>query len=140
MDIEFEVFDQFHRPPVVEEMNDGVSEVETAGYIPANKQIELLISSGERLAQYRKEMYDYQSEEEDDGALDPTRGPNFDLADASLLTRRLDDKKKSTDELVMAAHAELLAEQVNNEHASQRKPSSKVPKGSVPEGSEEGAQ
>lgn len=83
-------YDQFmNRPPADEEKNSGESLVESAGYIPAEIQIMEMIQAGERLGEYRKEKYDYESLSEDDGLVDPTRCPGFDMAEASLLDRRL---------------------------------------------------
>lgn len=77
-------YDQFmNKPPSDEETNSGESLVEAAGYIPAEIQIMEMIQAGERLGEYRKEKYDYGSIEEDDGAIDPTRRLDYDLADAS---------------------------------------------------------
>lgn len=66
------------------EVNEEPSLVETAGYIPAEEQIMQMISAGVRLGEYREEAYDFGPDEEVDlGAMDPTRRPGFDLADAS---------------------------------------------------------
>lgn len=52
-------------------------------YMPAHVQISRLIRAGENLAVYRKEMFDIGWENESkDIPLDPTRGSNYDLADA----------------------------------------------------------
>lgn len=53
-------------------------------YMPAEVQINRLIRSGEKLAQYRKDMFDIGWDQEfDDIPLDPTRNGAYDLADAS---------------------------------------------------------
>lgn len=68
----------------VYEKVDSKSETEQAGYISPQNQIENMILAGRRLDEYRKEQYDFNSEEEIDEELyDPTRSGNFDLADAS---------------------------------------------------------
>lgn len=60
----------------------GPCEVETAGYIPAQKQIENMIAAGRRLQDYRREQFDFNPGEEiDEDFYDPTRNKNFDMAD-----------------------------------------------------------
>jgi len=56
---------------------------EVAGYISAKQRIENLLFAGQRLLQSRSEMYDYTGEPPEDDQLDPSRSPNFDLADAT---------------------------------------------------------
>ena len=69
---------------------------ERAGYIPAKEQIENFMLSGRRLAEYRKEQYDYESEDQDDGeSMDPTRSPNYDLADASRSLNAINSRQES---------------------------------------------
>ena len=68
------------------EKNFGERLVETAGYIPAQVRIENMMLAGRRLADARKELYDFPAGVEPDESLsDPTRSPNFDLADATAL-------------------------------------------------------
>ena len=68
------------------EKNHGERLVETAGYIPAQVRIENMMLAGRRLAEARKELYDFPAGVEPDESLsDPTRSPNFDLADASAI-------------------------------------------------------
>jgi len=75
------------------EVNSGELITEQAGYISPKEQIEGMIMAGERLAEYRREMFDIGRDEEDDGTfLDPTRAPNYDLVDAQRDAERL--KKK----------------------------------------------
>lgn len=64
------------------ERNEGEYLVEKGSYIPAKQQIENLMLAGSRLEAYRREMYDLGPDDEDDGRTDPTRRPNYDLADA----------------------------------------------------------
>ena len=87
-----------HRRPKLEEgVMDSLSKTETAGYIPADKQIEMFIQAGRRLDQARKEQYDFAEGEEvpEDVVVDPTRSGSFDLADASQLGRALGKKAES---------------------------------------------
>jgi hypothetical protein len=77
----------------------GVSMVEMAGYIPADVQITDMINAGARLSYARAQQYDFADGEEDDGSfIDPTRRPDFDLADASslqdLAEARLEEQAK----------------------------------------------
>ena len=68
------------------EKNHGERLVETAGYIPAQVRIENMMLAGRRLADARKEMYDFPAGVEPDESLsDPTRSPNFDMADATAI-------------------------------------------------------
>lgn len=102
-----------------EEMNP-ISIVETAGYLPADVQIEQLIDAGKRLGEYRKDMYDMEAGEDiDDVAIDPTRSGAFDLADGTMLGRialsRLEAQKRD---------AEIKAKkEAENAAMAQEKPS-----------------
>lgn len=72
------------------EKGGGKRMVETAGYIPAEIQIRNMMAAGQRLGEYRAEMYDYGDDvKEEDAIGDPTRSPNFDLSDAAQLARAL---------------------------------------------------
>lgn len=98
-------FDQFvNRPPADEEINSGEEIVEKAGYIPAEIQIMEMINAGERLGEFRKEKYDYESLDDDDGMMDPTRRKDFDLAEASqiggMVNERIDESKKRYNEKI----------------------------------------
>lgn len=75
--------DRYRTPP---EINNGETLVETAGYIPAQKKIENMILAGQRLVDYRKSQnYDFADGKIDEDFMDPTRSPNFDLADATQM-------------------------------------------------------
>ena len=74
------------------------SKVEKTGYVPAKTQIENMIMAGRRLNAYRAEQYDFtgeENDEEEDNFEDPTRSPNFDIADASSIQKVLERKFKS---------------------------------------------
>lgn len=88
----------------------GPKVVETAGYIPAKTQIENLMIAGQRLGEYRKEMYSFDAGVPDDGHLDETRNPNFDMADAYQLYQSLKARLKQQKE-----KAEETAEQMRRE-------------------------
>lgn len=72
----------------VHEVNSGVQETETAGYIPKNLQIRQMMLAGERLDQWRDAVYDFKpGEPVNMDFVDPTRSPGFDWSDASMLLR-----------------------------------------------------
>lgn len=78
---------KFHRLEVPEEKNSGELLVEQ-DYVSTEKQILSMIRAGERLRVYRKESCDLQDGEED-FLLDPTREPNFDLADGTNILNNI---------------------------------------------------
>lgn len=81
------------------EFDSGRVLVERTGYIPAKIQIENLILAGQRLADYRREKYDFEpGSKEDFNYHDPTRDPNFDMSDASQITQSLESKAKAYNE------------------------------------------
>lgn len=87
-----------NRPKTVPEKNSGGSKTEQSGYIPPNVQIERMIQAGMRLNDSRM-GYEFGADEEvPHDYVDPTRNPNFDLADASSLgNTAADNIKKSYD-------------------------------------------
>lgn len=81
-------FSQARPQPRSPETLGGLRITETAGYIPAEQQINRLIAAGERLGEYRKELYDIEATGNPyDAQIDPTRSGNFDMADATILAR-----------------------------------------------------
>ena len=69
------------------EINLGKNLVERSGYIPAQVRIENMILAGQRLVEYRKEMYDFfDGENIDESFSDPTRSKNYDMADAFIMS------------------------------------------------------
>lgn len=85
-------YTEYIRPKSDAEINSGEKKVETAGYIPAEIQIEDMIMAGQRLNQARAERFDFPDGRDDDLFMDPTRSPNFDLADASSLANMVDGR------------------------------------------------
>ena len=83
---------KFQRLEVPEEKNSGELLVEQ-DYVSTEKQILSMIRAGERLRIYRKESCDLQNGEEE-FLLDPTREPNFDLADGTNILNNIRPKKK----------------------------------------------
>lgn len=63
--------------------------VERAGYMPADVTIQRILQAGKRLAQTKKEMYDYTLDNPQFDFFDPTRSKRYDLADASQDQQRL---------------------------------------------------
>ena len=63
------------------ETNSGEIITEQAGYISPQRQIEDMILAGQRLDLFRS-GYDFTTEEFDEDAMDNTRHPRYDMADA----------------------------------------------------------
>lgn len=84
--------------------------VETAGYIPAKTQIENLMIAGQRLGEYRKEMYSFDTGVADDGHFDPTRNPNYDMADAYQDSKAVKERIKQQKEKAQEAAEQLRKE------------------------------
>lgn len=82
---------KFNRIEVPEEKNSGELLVEQ-DYVSTEKQILSMIRAGERLRIYRKESCDLQ-EGEEEFLLDPTREPNFDLADGTNILNNIRPKE-----------------------------------------------
>lgn len=72
------------------EKGGGEKIVDASGYIPAEVQINAMIQAGMRLDQSRRDLYDYEGEENDvvdmaEIPFDITRTPNFDMAEGHQL-------------------------------------------------------
>lgn len=89
------------------EKGGGEKIVDASGYIPAEVQIRTMIQAGIRLDESRRELYDYEGD--DNGMVDMaeipfdiTRSPNFDMAEGHQLKMaaemRLKDQAKSKKE------------------------------------------
>lgn len=85
------IYTKFDRPVKEYEPVDHTLIVERAGYIPAKKQVEALIYSGQRLNAYRKEEFDGDTEEAAEANADPTRDFD-DLSDISALMQNLEER------------------------------------------------
>ena len=126
------------RPKKIYERTGGKVHVETAGYISAQQQITNLIDAGERLVQYRKESYDIPiGAEDEDPPIDPTRNPNFDLADASELHQKNAKRLKNTEEKIAQEKATALQSKKARQEADEKELASlrkdKLAKDDVPE-------
>lgn len=97
---------QYERPikDVALEKVDDKSRVETAGYLTAEQRISSLIGAGQRLVDYRRQQFDTNEEEPPEYLEpDPTRAPNFDLADSTMIANQL---KYNASERAKAQRAE----------------------------------
>ena len=110
------IYTQFDRPPSDAEVNSGESIVETAGYVPAERQIQSLIDAGVRLEDYRKGC-DFL-DGIDTGENDPTRETGFDLADASAMSRAANARIEERNRIA----AEKAAKKVEEEKEKEVKP------------------
>lgn len=85
------------RYPDPGEINSGELLVETAGYISAEQRIINIMRAGQRLQETRREMYDYDYEDdidEDNIYDDPTRDPGYDMADATQTSLSLKSRER----------------------------------------------
>lgn len=100
----------YKRNPAPPESNSGEKLVETAGYITAQQRIEAIINAGHRLSEFRKEQFDFGTDEElDEDFDDPTRSKNFDRADASIIEFNIALRERIKREGIKAREAELKA-------------------------------
>lgn len=84
---------KYNCPPLQEEPGGGKRITETAGYVPADIQIMEMLVAGRRLAEIRKDRFDFATEEEvPDDYLDESRRPGLDLAEGSILDQRLRER------------------------------------------------
>lgn len=85
----------YNRSPLQGEINSGELLVETAGYVSAQKRIESIMLAGQRLVEARREMFDYDADDDlEEDRYPVTRDPGFDLADASQITLDLQLKSR----------------------------------------------
>lgn len=78
------------------EKNNGPVLVERSGYFTTRQRIQNLLNAGQQLADYRKQIYDFENGEIDENFTDPTRNSNFDLADATSINMELSDRLNDT--------------------------------------------
>lgn len=82
-------YTQYRRPEKQPEVLGGEVLVEREGYVPAKEQIEGMFMAGRRLVAGRG-YFEFPPEGEiPEDYQDPTRDPNFDMADASQMTQNL---------------------------------------------------
>lgn len=90
-----ELYTKYVRPVKVFEPAGGVSRVDKAGYVPAIKRIQALVSAGYKLRLARIQDYDFPTEQEIDYTFeDLSRRPGFDAAEASQIMNHLKEKLK----------------------------------------------
>ena len=83
-------------PPVYTgQVMDVEDNVELGGYVDPRTQIEAFFEAGKRLTAGRREMYDLPDGQYKDEPMDPTRSPNFDMADASMINNAAMERIKS---------------------------------------------
>lgn len=104
------------------ETNSGEIITEKAGYIPPKQQIQSMILAGQRLNEYRKELYDTMDPTEDID-IDPTRDKAFDLADATQMQNEVNESLQQQAEEAKKAEEEKKAGDIekNEEEKSSKK-------------------
>lgn len=97
---------KYNREKQPGEINSGEILVDKAGYVSKHKRIKAIMDAGERLIAARREMYDYIQNAPDDETepdIDPTRSPNFDMADATQLTMEINERKRQKEKEIREA-------------------------------------
>jgi hypothetical protein len=107
-------YTKWSRPVKIYSKSGGKRITETKSFIPAKQQIENMILAGQRLSAFRTGMYDFGPNDKIDyDYIDPTRNPNFDLADASRIKAEITAKMEEYNNAV-AAKKESTKESSNN--------------------------
>jgi len=119
------VYTHYKRPPKKMEKNSGEKLVETAGYIPAKLQVEMLIQAGKRTDLWKQEHFDYGP----DGVIDfdnislLTRDKGVDMAEISMAQKevegRLKQQKESYDTRMKLYNEEQQEDSSNEEPPQQ---------------------
>ena len=111
------------------EMNE--ESITEQAYMPALAQIEGLLAAGRRLDDFRREMWDFESEDKIDWDFqDPTRNPGFDPADGSQMAiqvakrmkARMNAEKAEKDAAIAAQEAKDAAEKAAYEQWKASRP------------------
>lgn len=95
-----EIYDQYKdRPKFNLEKGGGKLITEQDGYVPVRIQVETMLDAGRRLMEARRNAeFDIpEGSEIEDAEIDPTRSPDFDLADASAIDRALGERSFQVD-------------------------------------------
>lgn len=108
---------KYERKPTIPEKNGMPSKTEKIGYIPPKIQIENMILAGQRLADSRRGYEFAENEEIPEDYIDPTRNPNFDLADASEMHYAVTERMRQSKAEKEAAEAQEKALQAEKEAA-----------------------
>jgi len=99
------------------EKNNGTKVTETAGYIPAELQIRRLLEAGQRLDEWKADLFDFAfNEDVPDNYLPANRSLGFDPADATQHLRSFDQRYNAwrQEEYKKQKEAELV-EKAENE-------------------------
>jgi len=114
-----EIYTQFKRPEKKFEKKSGPSKVDIAGYRNQNLRIEDLINAGARLVDWRRAQFDFnEGDEIDEDFIDPTRNKGFDMEDASVLQRLVEEsimltaQEKKASQIVQEASGKPQKEQI----------------------------
>jgi hypothetical protein len=99
VDVKITFYTQYNHVPALPEENSGEVVTEQAGYVPPKYQIEQMMAAGQRLADYREEMFDSLDGDIPDDFDDPTRRPGFDLVDAGEIMSGVRSKVKKAKSL-----------------------------------------
>lgn len=114
------------------EINSGELLTEQAGYIPLEAQLNRLTAAGVQLYEYRREMYDFADDEHiPANAEDPTRAPNYDMADASMALHSLE--RKYTEKRRDAANELLQKKLAESDESPLTEPTEMVEKEQQPD-------
>lgn len=109
------------------EKNSGKSIVDPSGYMSPKERIESIFRAGERLDEYRREMYQYgdQDDHEDESLDDVTRSPGFDPADASYLRNKAISRIKRSGEYQLSEQSKT--NQTNSDVSTAKEPDQSTP-------------
>jgi len=104
-----EIMTNYKRPERRKEVGGGPRIVEASGYIPTKVQVENMLIAGQRLNEYRREQYDFTGDSDipDDVTPDPTRSPEFDLADATRIGRAANERLNKANKEIEASKKKL---------------------------------
>lgn len=122
------IYGYANRPVSKPEKISQKSKTEQYGYVSTRQQVERMMAAGVTLADFRKQLYDWDDEKDVDESLsDPTRSKSFDLADATTsyqeVKGRFLERAKSRSAKKIK-DAELVAQSDSNEPTeSKDKPS-----------------
>lgn len=108
-----EFFTKYKRPEKVLEVFDDESKTEPGMYAPLVERFEEFRAAGKRLRAQRVAQYDYGPKDKDDGFLDPSRSPGFDLADTGPIVEAIAARASS--------RAIALRKEVSNGGVEERK-------------------
>lgn len=118
----------YSRNPTAPEQNNGPVIVETAGYVSAKKRIETIMLAGQRLKDWRENMFDFNSDQEIDWSVEvPTRRKGFDMAEASQLLMETANNLSAQE-----AAAELKKAQAEADEAILKDTLDSIEKGDLP--------